>query len=1056
LVNPRTGAGNICKVDPSFGNGVVNESNENNNTCADTVSVIVPPTITITPATLATGIVGTSYGQTLNAVTTALPPFTWTILSGALPGGLSLGSTGNSTDLTGTPTTAGTFNFTANVTNGTSSSTQAYAISIAPAVATTTPPITGANLIINPQVETISTTTPTLPYAWTNGGFGTNTAVYTYPATNTPVSEIANGNAIRVSVTNYTDGDAKWIFNPVAVTPNDQYVFTDAYISDVPTQLAAEFLDAQGNVISFGGWATVPPSSSWTNATAKFTAPAGSAFMTVFHLLQSNGTLTTDNYNLIALPPSIPFDNGMVSITFDDGWKSQYENAFPILQNAGLKGSFYIITNAIAATSEDNPNVLCNDPAQTSCNGATIIATPSVWTAGTQYPDPAQKTYTFADTYTATTTSTITISYFDQNGQPISGQQNIVLGTAPAGTSQTTSLTFTIPDSVFSIISTSTTPHTSPLFSISHAVTAGQTITVTNGSLREPASPVDSYMSAAQILALQSAGDEVSAHTQDHCNLALLYSNPNLATSTGCASPQATAKTALEEISGSRSAMLALGATPVDTFVYPYGGFDANIETLVQQTGFVGARSVLLGYNTRGSDKYALNTQIIDAKLTTDPNGLATAKAWIDYAKANKVWLILTLHGVFTQNQWNGNVALNPNSVNDATTDTFFQNVVNYLKQSSVCVVTFHDGMQAMNSTTNPCTPVVVPPTNSAPTLDPINNQTVATGTPVAFTAHGVDLDVGDTLTYGISSLPTGATFNTTTGVFSWTPTSSDIGAHVFTVTVTDNHGAKATQDVTITVTVPVIIPTNHAPVANNLTATTTKNTALSVHLVATDADGDVVTYATSTNPTHGTLTGTLPLLTYTPATDFVGIDSFTFTAHDATSTSNIATVTINIASTSSATTTDTIAPIITLNGASTTNLTLGSAYTELGATALDNVDTTTPITIGGDTVNINLAGTYHVTYDAVDSSGNHAIQMIRTIIINSPAPTPTPTPAPASGGGGGGGNGPIAVKTYGIFDFNNLLINWGKTGAGLAGDFNGDNTVDLLDFNLMLTNWTK
>src|SRR5262249_5641940 len=36
LVNPRAGTGNVCKVDP---NSRVTEGNENNNTCADTVTV---------------------------------------------------------------------------------------------------------------------------------------------------------------------------------------------------------------------------------------------------------------------------------------------------------------------------------------------------------------------------------------------------------------------------------------------------------------------------------------------------------------------------------------------------------------------------------------------------------------------------------------------------------------------------------------------------------------------------------------------------------------------------------------------------------------------------------------------------------------------------------------------------------------------------------------------------------------------------------------------------------------------------------------------------------
>jgi peptidoglycan/xylan/chitin deacetylase (PgdA/CDA1 family) len=35
----------------------------------------------------------------------------------------------------------------------------------------------------------------------------------------------------------------------------------------------------------------------------------------------------------------------IVSLTFDDGWKSTIENAVPVIDQAGLKGTFYVITS---------------------------------------------------------------------------------------------------------------------------------------------------------------------------------------------------------------------------------------------------------------------------------------------------------------------------------------------------------------------------------------------------------------------------------------------------------------------------------------------------------------------------------------------------------------------------------------------------------------------------------------------------------------------------------------------------------------------------------------
>ncbi|WP_323787371.1 reprolysin-like metallopeptidase [Psychroserpens sp.] len=82
----------------------------------------------------------------------------------------------------------------------------------------------------------------------------------------------------------------------------------------------------------------------------------------------------------------------------------------------------------------------------------------------------------------------------------------------------------------------------------------------------------------------------------------------------------------------------------------------------------------------------------------------------------------------------------------------------------------------------------------------------------------------------------------------------------------------------------------------------------------------------------------------------------------------------------------DTEAPVITLNGASTINLNVGSSYTELGATATDNIDgdLTSSIVVGGDTVDPNLIGTYLVTYNVSDAAGNPAIEVIRTVNVTA------------------------------------------------------------------------
>lgn len=84
----------------------------------------------------------------------------------------------------------------------------------------------------------------------------------------------------------------------------------------------------------------------------------------------------------------------------------------------------------------------------------------------------------------------------------------------------------------------------------------------------------------------------------------------------------------------------------------------------------------------------------------------------------------------------------------------------------------------------------------------------------------------------------------------------------------------------------------------------------------------------------------------------------------------------------------DTTAPDIVLNGASDVNLSCGDAYTEEGAVANDVCDDSVIVNIGGDTVNPALPGTYTITYDATDSGGNQATQVVRTVnVLNDSLP---------------------------------------------------------------------
>lgn len=83
----------------------------------------------------------------------------------------------------------------------------------------------------------------------------------------------------------------------------------------------------------------------------------------------------------------------------------------------------------------------------------------------------------------------------------------------------------------------------------------------------------------------------------------------------------------------------------------------------------------------------------------------------------------------------------------------------------------------------------------------------------------------------------------------------------------------------------------------------------------------------------------------------------------------------------------DTTPPVITLNGDSEITLECGvDDYTEEGAAASDICDPGVSVVISG-TVDTHTPGTYMVTYNATDASGNNATPVDRTVIVEDTRP---------------------------------------------------------------------
>ena len=178
------------------------------------------------------------------------------------------------------------------------------------------------------------------------------------------------------------------------------------------------------------------------------------------------------------------------------------------------------------------------------------------------------------------------------------------------------------------------------------------------------------------------------------------------------------------------------------------------------------------------------------------------------------------------------------------------------------------------------------------------------------------------------------------------------IGTTVVTYTATDGSGntASASFNVEVAGLAPEII------VPANIT-------------VSTDAGvcGAIVNYAAT--ETQGIPSSSI-IYDIQPGSLFsVGTTTVTATATNPVGTSmKTFTVTVN----------DTEAPVITINGLATVQHDAFTVYTDAGATTSDNCSATLATT---DNVNMNVSGTYAVTYTSTDASGNQTVAT-RTVVV--------------------------------------------------------------------------
>jgi VCBS repeat-containing protein len=129
-------------------------------------------------------------------------------------------------------------------------------------------------------------------------------------------------------------------------------------------------------------------------------------------------------------------------------------------------------------------------------------------------------------------------------------------------------------------------------------------------------------------------------------------------------------------------------------------------------------------------------------------------------------------------------------------------------------------------------------------------------------------------------------------GSFSYTPDPNFNGTDFFTYVANDGQVDSNMATVFLTVT-----PVNDGPVANDDTATTLEDTGVTIAVLTNDTDmeGDLLTVSAVGHAGHGSVTLTATGVTYTPAPNYYGSDSFAYTVSDGQGGTDTATVTVTV-----------------------------------------------------------------------------------------------------------------------------------------------------------------
>ncbi len=852
-------------------NFTVQAKDANNFTGTQAITLTVDaPAITITPTSLSNGTAGTAYTSTNFTASGGTGSYTYSVSAGSLPAGMSLSSGGT---LSGTPTAAGTFNFTvqAKDTNNVTG-TQAISLTVDAPTITVSP-----NTVSNATVGVAYT-----PASFTASG---GAAAYTYSVSagslpagmNLSSGGTLSGTPTAAGTFNFTV-QAKDANNFTGTTSSISMTVNAPTITVGPGAISnmqvgvpysQQFIASggtQGSGYTFAASGTVPAGLSLSSSgllSGTPTSATSSASFTVTATDQSTGTGApfsgSQGYTVSVAAPTLSISPVSGTTLTAATQNSSYSQ--PFTASGGTPNYNYQITGGTL------PNGL------SLSNGGQLSGTPTE--AGT-----------FNFTVTATDSSTGTGSPFTVSGSYTLDVQPIVPVANP--------VTINVPySSTANVVSTSFSGGTPTSVAVaspaSHgtATASGTTITYT---------PTAGYTGPDSFTYTGTN----SAGTSAPATVSITVSAPTLA---------------ITSSSGGTSLTATVGQSFTQTFTFsggkaPYQGYSiTGIPAGLSVTGFNNTSITISGTPTV-SGSFTLGVSGTDSSTGTDPSSGANAPftvnqtfslqispAAMSVSPASGTLPGATVGAAYSQSiTASGGIspysyAVTSGSLPAGLTVTPVGMVQGTPSAGGVFTFT----VTATDSSTGAGSPATASATYNLTVAAPAITLTPGT-LPGAQqgTAYSQQLTASGgtaTYTYQVTSgnLPTGMTLSST-GLISGTPTV--VNTYNFTVTATDSStgtGSPYTGSQSYSLAVAL-----GAPVANADTATTPSQSAVTIPVTSNDT-GTIDSIAIASAPSNGTATVSGTSVVYTPTGTFFGTDTFSYTATNSAGTSAAATVTVTV-----------------------------------------------------------------------------------------------------------------------------------------------------------------